>query len=177
MDNNFAEVSDVIEAVKKEIQAAQQVVIGEPRLELVEVVLEINAVVTRSAKGGVKVLIASFITGPSLETGLDSGQSQKITISLKPPEPIITQSSLDISKLDIANIIISLRKELQEALASTPKLLPNKLDIEIEFSVLKETEVAGGVKLIFLEVGPKAKHSSKNLHKITLHFEEPSLPL
>jgi hypothetical protein len=177
MNNNFAEVSEVIEAIKKEIQAAQQVVIGEPKLGLTEVILEINALVTRSTKGGVKVLVASFITGPSLEGGLENAQSQKITISLKPPEPIITQSGLDLSRLDIANTIVLLRRELQAGLASEPRLLPSKLDIEIEFSVQKDLEGSGGIKLIFVEIGPKVKRSSKNLHKITLHFEEPDLPL
>jgi hypothetical protein len=177
MISTFAEVSDVIEAIKKEIQAAQQVVIGEPKLELVEIILEIHALVTRSAQGGLKVQVASFIEGPSIQANLDTSQAQKIVISLKPPEPLITQSSLDISRLDIANTIVSLRRELQVGLNSTPKLLPNKLDIEIEFAVQKDAEESVGFKLVFIEFGPRSKQSKKNLHKITLRFEEPSLPL
>ena len=175
--SDFAEVSDVIDAIKTEIRAAQQVVIGEPKLELIEVVLEINAVVTRSATGGIKAEILTFALGPSLEGTLGSSQTQKITISLQPPEPVITQSKFDITKLDIANTIVALRRELQVGLSKDPKLLPNKLDIEMEFAVQKDVESGIGVKLIFIEFGPKTKISKENLHKITLHFETPSLPI
>jgi Trypsin-co-occurring domain 2 len=174
--SDFAEVSSVIEAIKQEIRAAQQVVIGEPRLELVEVLLEINAVVTRSATAGLKAEIMTFSIGPSLEGTLSDKRVQKITISLQPPEPIVTQSSLDLSKLDLANTIVALRRELHEGLRKEPKLLPNKLDIEIQFAVQKDTNTRIGIKLIFLEIGPAAKFSSEHLHKIKLRFEAPSLP-
>jgi Trypsin-co-occurring domain 2 len=175
--SDFTGVSDVIEAIKQEIRAAQQVVIGEPRLELVEVILEINAVVTRSAAGGVKAEIMTLSLGPSIEAGFGGKQSQKITISLQPPERVITQSSLDLSKLDLAKTILTLRRELREGLAKEPVLLPNKLDIEMHFAVQKHTETQLGLKLVFIEIGPKATFSSEYIHKVSLRFQTPDLPV
>jgi len=177
MESNFVGVADVIEAIKKEIKAAQEVVIGEPKLELAGVDLEIKSVITKSFKGEVKAEILPIGLSGSLGGNIKNDQIQKIHLSLEPPRPeLLKESPADLRKLDIANTIVTLRRELRKGLSGQPKLLPKILDIVVSFAVQRGAGGGGGINLVFVKVGSGGEYTSESVHKIILHFIAPRLP-
>lgn len=177
MEGNLVGVADVIEAIKKEIRAMQEVVIGDPKLELAGVDLEIKSVITKSAKGEVKAEILPIGLMGSMGGNIKEDQVQKLQLSLEPPEPVLLkESSVDLQTLDIANAIVTLRRELQKGLSGQPKLLPKKLDIEVSFGVQRGAGGGSGINLVFIKVGGSGEYISESVHKIILHFVAPRLP-
>jgi len=177
MEDNLVGVADVIEAIKTEIRAAQEVVIGDPKLELAGVDLEIKSLITKSAKGEVKAEIPAVSPTGSFGGNIKEDQLQKLHLSLEPPEPeLLKESSTDLRKLNIASAIVALRRELQKGLSGKPRLLPKKLDIEVSFGVQRSAGGGAGINLVFLKIGGSGEYISECAHKVILHFVAPRLP-
>ena len=175
--DQIVEISAVIQKIKAELQAAQQVVIGEPRLELSEVTLTISTVTTRNLDGKITVGVPTLGLALALDGQGTRERTQRMVLALEPPEPVITQSATDFDDLDIASALIAMRRELQKGLTEEPRLLPKSLDIEVAFAVERKLTASGGIKLVFVQFGPSAETGQTVTNTVGLKFIAFSLPV
>lgn len=170
-------VSDVIAEIKSQLRVTQQVVIGEPRLELSEVILSVGTVITRSLDGKIEVGVPTL--GMSVAAGGRSMRqhTQQVTLTLEPPEPVITQASTEWGDLDMAAAIIAMRRELQKGLSEEPRLLPKSLEINVAFAAERMVNAGGKVKLVFIQFDPSAEFGEAVTNTVTLKFIAPQLPV
>jgi hypothetical protein len=177
-NRDLVNVSGVIEAVKQEIRAAESVVIGEPRLELVAIELEVSVVVSKSADGSIAADVIPIKYGPSAGIGGQASTEnlQKIVLSLVPLQPELLQAGVDLSSFEIARTIVALRRELQRSLATPPRFVPASLELQISFSAERMVNAEGKVKLVILDVGAKGSYSRETTQSLTLKFRTPALP-
>jgi len=172
-------ISEVIDSIKKELVAAQSVVIGEPKLELDTIELEFSALVENVKDGSISIQIPIVSMAGSVKAKgrYKNSNFQKINISLYPPKRQVLQGGSDsnFSELGLANTIIGIRKELSKGLNSEPKLLPKTVDIEVRFGVEKVKGGGGKIKLVVFEIGGEISLTLTNTQKIVIHFVKPKI--
>lgn len=173
----IVEISDVIAEVKAQLRVVQQVVIGEPRLELSEVILSIGTVVIRTLDGKFQIGIPALGMSVAAGGGGLRTCTRRMTLALEPPEPVITQASTEWGDLDIATAIIAMRRELQKGMAEEPRLLPRSLDIEIAFAAERKSNAEGKVNLVFIQFDPSTGSGEATTNSVTLKFVAPRLPI
>jgi hypothetical protein len=166
-------ISNVIAQVKEELRAAEDEVIGEPKLELKRVTLELNSVVQRKAGGEVKMQIIPIELTAGVEGSFTDQRTQRITLIVEPPKPVLFQEARDMHGLEIAETIVGIRRELQKGLSGRPVLLPISLSFEIAFGVKKSAGGDAGIDLVFLEIGPSAAYAAESVQTVRLEFTAP----
>jgi hypothetical protein len=174
--SNYAEIGSVIAQVKRELQAMQEVPIGEPRLELSEVTLNLKGVISRDIQGSFKVQVPVIGVSGEAKGGASNSRTQNVTLVLAPPQPIIVQSAHLTDDMEMAHAIIAIRRQLAAGLKQEPLLLPRKLDFELGFVVKTDAAAKGGVKLVFVEIEPSGGYANEATQKLVLSFVAPKGP-
>ena len=160
----------VISVVKREIAAAQSVVIGEPRFVLKNVVIELSISEVTDKKGSLSIGVPFYDTKLS-GSGSSKRQSvSKLTVELKPPKPVVLSAGAQLGDMTLARYIVEARKQLQTGLREEPYLEPVSLTLNVEFGVTKKLGGGGGIKLIVFSADGKYEHSSSDASKIKLSF-------
>ena len=168
----FVTVPTFVAAVKRELSAAQDVVLAELRFELKAVKLKMSV----AAVKGVDGKIALGIVPVGMDASAESGRIQKVTVSLQPSEPRLYRSGSEaLFQLDLASLIVDLSRDLLKGLRDPPRLDPDRLVMEIVFGVKQSIE-GGGLKLLVLEFGTKAAVQDEGIQSLSLRFERAVLP-
>ena len=143
-DASYAEVGAVISQVKRELQAIQEVPVGDPKLELTDVTLEMSAIEVKNADGTFKILVPIVGASIGANAGVSTSSSHELTLVLFPSKPIITQSGHLSSDMEIANDIIAIRRQLAAGLNEEPVLLPKEFKFQVGFGVKFDAGAKGG---------------------------------
>ena len=168
----FVTVPTFVAAVKRELSAAQDVVLSELRLELKAVKLKMSV----AAVKGVDGKIALGIVPVGMDVSAESGRIQKVSVNLQPSEPHLYRSGSEaLFQLDLASLIVDLCGDLLKGLRDPPRFDPERLVIEIVFGVKQSIE-GGGVKLVVLEFGSEAAVQDEGIQSLSLRFERVVLP-
>lgn len=168
----FVAVPTFVAAVKRELSAAQDVVLSELRLELKAVKLKMSV----AAIKGVDGKIALGIVPVGMDVSADSGRIQKVSVNLQPSEPRLYRSGSEaLFQRDLASLIVDLCGDLLKGLRDPPRFDPERLVIEIVFGVKQSIE-GGGVKLVVLEFGSEAAVQDEGIQSLSLRFERVVLP-
>ena len=168
----FVTVPTFVAAVKRELSAAQDVVLSELRLELKAVKLKMSV----AAVKGVDGKIALGIVPVGMDVSAESGRIQKVSVNLQPSEPRLYRSGSEaLFQLDLASLIVDLCGDLLKGLRDPPRFDPERLVIEIVFGVKQSIE-GGGVKLVVLEFGSEAAVQDEGIQSLSLRFERVVLP-
>lgn len=168
----FVAVPTFVAAVKRELSAAQDVVLAELRLELKAVKLKMSV----AAIKGVDGKIALGIVPVGMDVSADSGRIQKVSVNLQPSEPRLYRSGSEaLFQRDLASLIVDLCGDLLKGLRDPPRFDPERLVIEIVFGVKQSIE-GGGVKLVVLEFGSEAAVQDEGIQSLSLRFERVVLP-
>ncbi len=86
----------------------------------------------------------------------------------------ITVSDSGDGRLELAQLISTLRTELELAQALAPeksRLVVKDIHLEVSFTFTKEAGVKGGVKFWVCEAGAEGKLASEHVQKVTLCLE------
>lgn len=168
----FVTVPAFVAAVKRELSAAQDVVLSELRLELKTVKLKMSV----AAVKGVDGKIALGIVPVGMDVSAESGRIQKVSVNLQPSEPRLYRSGSEaLFQRDLASLIVDLCGDLLKGLRDPPRFDPERLVIEIVFGVKQSIE-GGGVKLVVLEFGSEAAVQDEGIQSLSLRFERVVLP-
>lgn len=168
----FVAVPTFVAAVKRELSAAQDVVLAELRLELKAVKLKMSV----AAIKGVDGKIALGIVPVGMDVSAESGRIQKVSVNLQPSEPRLYRSGSEaLFQRDLASLIVDLCGDLLKGLRDPPRFDPERLVIEIVFGVKQSIE-GGGVKLVVLEFGSEAAVQDEGIQSLSLRFERVVLP-
>ena len=168
----FVTVPTFVAAVKRELSAAQDVVLSELRLELKAVKLKMSV----AAVKGVDGKIALGIVPVGMDVSAESGRIQKVSVNLQPSEPRLYRSGSEaLFQRDLASLIVDLCGDLLKGLRDPPRFDPERLVIEIVFGVKQSIE-GGGVKLVVLEFGSEAAVQDEGIQSLSLRFERVVLP-
>ena len=168
----FVTVPTFVAAVKRELSAAQDVVLAELRLELKAVKLKMSV----AAVKGVDGKIALGIVPVGMDVSAESGRIQKVSVNLQPSEPRLYRSGSEaLFQRDLASLIVDLCGDLLKGLRDPPRFDPERLVIEIVFGVKQSIE-GGGVKLVVLEFGSEAAVQDEGIQSLSLRFERVVLP-
>ena len=162
---------EVIGEIKKELVAAQNVPGGGTSLKLDSVELNLALSSATEGSGGVKMGVPEIgEIGGSAEANLERASS--IFITLKPPKPLAVMSGLAVEDLGLTRAIVDTRKELLAAMAEEPVLTPEKVRIELKFTVSKSGGPAGRISFHIFSADASAKWSASRTNTITLNFSK-----
>ena len=168
-------IADLLSVIKNELRAAQKVTIGEPRLELRTVTLELATVIVRAADGKIEVGVPQVgLTGSVGGTTQDTGSS-KVKIQLAPPSPQILMGDAPGPE-DIAKTIVEVRRQLQRSLSQEPRLDPQTVTMEIEFGIKRAVEAGGKIEFLVFSASAGGKGSRAETNRIMLEFIRPRGP-
>ena len=164
-ESSILGLDDIISAVKRELTAAQSVVIGEPRFQLTKVTVELNVAMVRSADGSVGLGVPDWGLGGEGGAGVERERSSTVTVELVPPRAEMLMEAESLDDLDIASTIVAVRRQLAAGLKQKPVLDPSKLSIDIRFGATRKLTGKAGIKLLFISFGGEGKTRTSRTHK------------
>lgn len=165
-------LAEVLAAVKRELRSAESVS-KSSFLPLSAVKLELHVIAQSDARGELKAKLLPVNAFAKLGAADEITRTQKISVTLEPPGPDLTQGSLDLSDLGLASAIRSVREELQKGMDQPPRLDPTAVTIALDFGVKRSRDSGAGIELKVIEAGAGEKYLTSSLHKISLEFKRP----
>ena len=175
MKEKTIQISDLISQINKELVYAQSKAIGEPRIELKSVTLEVSTITYQDLLGKIMVgiLPANFNVSGEEETSL----VRKLKITLFPPEPSILKSANNIiDSLELGKTIVSSREQIQKGLLQAPNLSLGEMEIEVNFGIVEKSSGTGKISIYVFAVNGNYEMTKNNLHSIKMVFESDVLP-
>jgi hypothetical protein len=175
MKDNIINISDIIILINKELNYAQNNVLGDPKIELTNVSLCLNTKSYTDKKG--KVQVGLLPINLQYKNEIQPYVNKKVKIELEPPEPTVFKSTKNKSEtFELGEFIVDTRKQIQSGLRQASSLTLKELEFEVIFGVVQNKIKSGNIKLYVFSTNGEFKVSDQNYHSIKLLFKCDFLP-
>jgi hypothetical protein len=172
-DEQFAPISEVVAAFKRELRDAQiKGVDAGCRLSIEKVSFEFEAFADESASGGVggKASLFGLALGGAAEASETTGQRSVIAISLKPDPEAEGRHDVTDDLAGLSAILVNLKEQIAESSASDPPFALEAATVTLRFSV--ERKANGKLEIAIAKGGTEARWGRSHLMKLSLRSAE-----
>lgn len=145
-------------------------------LELGDIKIELTAQSDKRENASLALVVPVFKSAKfSSETQDKVTEGSKVTVVFAPPEGGVVLAGETSEGLDLSDLVLASRAALITAAAQPPALTPKKIDIELNFVLIRSRNNVGKIEAHVIELGGGSEAVRKNGNKISMSFSHPEL--
>lgn len=144
-------------------------------LELDDVKIELTTQRDKSESSSAGLAVPVFKSATlSSETVGKVTQGSKVAVVFAPPKGGVVLAGESAEGLDLSELVLAARSAIIATSAQPPELTPKKIDVELNFVLVRSSKTAGKIEAHVIELGGGSEAVRNNGNKLLLSFANPA---